>query len=407
MRILVATLLYAPDGGPSAPLYATLCEELSRRGHRVTVITAVAHYPSGRVAARDRGWRIRRHSSGGVEVLRVPVPSVGRGRLVSRLLQFVCFQIGAVLAGLRERYDVVLVGNPALETFLPFAVLGWLRRVPAVVSVHDVYPDVGVTLGIFRHRLVIAAVEMLERFCLNRAHRVRISAESFRPAMRRLGVAAERVALVYDWVDTALIRPVPRANAFALEHKLRDEFVVLYAGNLGLSQGLEHVVVAAERLATEPDIRMVFVGDGAGRSALEAEVARHPTAQVTSLPFQPRSRLAEVLGTADISLVCLKRGVGIGSQPSKTLSILASGRPLVASVDEASDTRRLVESAGAGLCVPPEDPSALAEAILALRRDPKRRADMGERGREYAIRHHSIAAAADRFEELLMTAARR
>jgi colanic acid biosynthesis glycosyl transferase WcaI len=170
---------------------------------------------------------------------------------------------------------------------------------------------------------------------------------------------------------------------------------------------LEHVVVAAERLATEPDIRMVFVGDGAGRSALEAEVARHPTAQVTSLPFQPRSRLAEVLGTADISLVCLKRGVGIGSQPSKTLSILASGRPLVASVDEASDTRRLVESAGAGLCVPPEDPSALAEAILALRRDPKRRADMGERGREYAIRHHSIAAAADRFEELLMTAARR
>jgi colanic acid biosynthesis glycosyl transferase WcaI len=170
---------------------------------------------------------------------------------------------------------------------------------------------------------------------------------------------------------------VSRTNAFALEHKLLDEFVVLYAGNVGLSQGLEHVVVAAERLATEPDMRMVFVGDGAGRSALEAEAVRHPAAQVTSLPLQPRSRLAEVLGTADISLVCLKRGVGTGSVPSKTLSILASGRPLVASVDEGSDTRRLVEAAGAGLCVPPEDPSALAEAILALRRDPKRRADMG------------------------------
>ena len=225
MKLLVITTYYLPDGGPSAPLYAMLCEALVRRGHNVTVIAAVPHYPSGRVPANFRGWRVQRNMQKGVEVIRVPVPSLQRANLVLRMMQFLCFQVGAALIGLREGYDVLLVSNPALEAGLPFAVLAVLRRKPAIFSVHDVYPQAGVALGIFRHRVVIAMVAALERFCLNYAGRVRILSESFAAGLKALGTPENKLALIYDWVDTDLIQPLPRQNHFSHEHDLQIRLV--------------------------------------------------------------------------------------------------------------------------------------------------------------------------------------
>jgi colanic acid biosynthesis glycosyl transferase WcaI len=404
MRVLLITLFYAPDLGPSAPLFAMLSENLARRGHAVTVIAAVPHYPSGQVPAEYRGKLIRRSLENGVNVIRVAVPSGNRANLARRLLQFICYQFGATWAGLGQQYDVVLVAGPSLTLWLPFTSLAALRRKPAVFSVHDVYPDVGVTLGIFRHKAVIHAVAGLERFCLDRAQVVRILSESFKPGLRALGVPEAKMVLIYDWVDTDLIRPLPRDNAFAREHDLAGRFVVLYAGNLGLSQGLEHVLAAAELLAADADIRFVFVGEGAARDQLVAQAAERSLASVQFLPFQPRARLPEVLATADISLVTLQHGIGSGSLPSKTFSIFASGRPLLASVDEGSEAWDMVERAGAGVCVPPENPSRLAQAILALRQDPELRECLGRNGRLWAERHHSPQAAADRFEKLMLDA---
>jgi colanic acid biosynthesis glycosyl transferase WcaI len=405
MRVLMIVPYYAPDLGPSAPLFTMLSAGLARRGHQVTVITTVPHYPSGQVPTEFRGRWLWRSSENSVEVVRVTLPSVKRADLAQRLLQFICYQFGATWAGLGQQYDAVLVANPALWVWLPFTWLVVLRRKPAVFSVHDVYPDVGITLGIFRHRPVIAAVTGLERFCLNHAAVVRILSDSFRPGLHALGVSDTKMALVYDWVDTDLIRPLPRDNAFARETGLTDRFVVLYAGNLGLSQGLEHVLTAAALLAAYGDIRFVFVGDGAAREQLVTQAEQHRLANVQFLPFQPRARLAEVLATADVSLVTLQRGVGWGSLPSKTFSILASGRPMLASVDEGSETWCLVNRAEAGLCVRPESPSHLAEAILTLKQDAALRERLGRNGRIWAERYHSPQSAAEQFENLLLVAA--
>jgi colanic acid biosynthesis glycosyl transferase WcaI len=179
---------------------------------------------------------------------------------------------------------------------------------------------------------------------------------------------------------------------------------VLYAGNLGLSQALEHVLVVAQSLARRDEICFVFVGDGAAREQLVSQTAQMELPNVRFIPFQPRERLPEVLATADVSLVTLQRGIGTGSLPSKTFSILASGRPVLVSVDAGSETWRLVERAKAGLCVPPECPSALAEAILTLKGDKKLRERLGRSGRKWAEDQHSPQAAAEQFEELLLKA---
>jgi colanic acid biosynthesis glycosyl transferase WcaI len=404
MRILVVTLLYMPDGGPSAPLFAMLSEGLVQRGHEVTVIAAVPHYPSGRVPDQFRRWGVRRSHERGVNVVRVPVPSVQRSSLPQRLLQFACFQLGATLAGLIQDYEVLLVSNPGLESWLPFAVLGPIRRRPAVFSVHDVYPNVGIDLDIFRHKAIITAVAGLERFCLSRSHHVRVLSDSFFEPMASFRIPREKITLIYDWVDTDLIKPLPRDNSFAREQQLNGHFVVLYAGNIGLSQGLENVLAAADLLRDQEEIEFVFVGDGAGREPLLKHVKERNLGNLRFLPFQPRDRLPEVLATADVSLVTLKKGIGTASLPSKCFSILASGRPLIASVDEDSDTWKLVQRSGAGICIPPENPEALAEAIMELKNDPSRRKLLSRRGREFALNNHSPQAAAEKFEQLLLSA---
>jgi colanic acid biosynthesis glycosyl transferase WcaI len=404
MRILVVTLLYMPDGGPSAPLYGMLCEELAQRGHDVSVIAAVPHYPSGRVLTSYRGLRIKRSYENGVSVVRVPVPSVHRKSLPQRLLQFVCFQLGATFAGLSQSYDVLLVGNPALETCLPLAVLGLGRRKPVIFSVHDVYPDVGINLGIFRHKATITAIKSMEHFCLSSSCYVRVLSDSFFEPLVCLGISRGKIKLIYDWVDTDLIKPLPKGNSFARDNQLNGFFVVLYAGNIGLSQGLEHILSAAESLKIHEEIKFVFVGDGAGLQPLKEQAAQSNLGNVRFLPFQPRSRLPEVLASADVSLITLKKGIGTASLPSKSFSILASGRPILASVDEGSDTWNLVQRAEAGICVLPEDPIALASAILNLKKDHSLRKIFGEKGRKYALQYHSPQAAAEKFEKLFLSA---
>lgn len=381
-----------------------LCEALQKRGHQVVVVAAVPHYPSGRVSAVYGGWRVRRTTENGVQVIRVPVPSVNRSQLLHRLWQFVVFQLGAARVTLSEKYDVVLLSNPALSTGIPLATASLLCRRPVVYSIHDVYPNVGVALGVFRNRGIIAVVGAWERFSLRRATKVRILAESFFPGVRALGVPDDKIELIHDWVDTQLVCPLPRDNGFAREHSLVEKFVVLYAGNIGLSQGLEHVLTVAGRLAAHADICFVLVGDGAGKARLVADARSRQLGNVLFLPFQPRSRLPEVLATADVSLVPLQHGIGAQSLPSKSFSILASGRPLIASVDAHSDMTTLVEQSGAGLRVPPEDPESLGEAILALRKDAALRERMGKSGRSYALRFHSPESAAERFERLLLAA---
>jgi len=170
---------------------------------------------------------------------------------------------------------------------------------------------------------------------------------------------------------------------------------------LGLTQGLEQVVEAARLLAEEPSIRIVLVGDGAAKGSLQQSVERGSLQNVQFIPFQDRELLPWILASADVSLLTLKRGMGTDSVPSKCYSIMASGRPIIASVDEGSDTWNMIQQAGCGWCVEPENPRALAGAILDCFRNDAHRTHLAANGREYVVRRHSKSAAGQEFYNLL------
>ena len=404
MRILILNTLYEPDVSASAPLIASLSKELVRSGHQVTVVVPVPHYPSGYVSRPFRGRLFWNSIEEGVKVIRIGLPSLDRMKLPLRLLQFFCYQLGAAWAILGQQYDVVLAGSPALSGWLPFAVAVVVRNKPCVYSVQDLYPDVGIALGLFRSKFVIAVISALEKFCLHNATIVQIISNSFLPGLRRLGVSDAKISLVYNWIDTDFIRPLPHLNKFSEEQAFKDRFVVLYAGNMGPSQGLQSVLAAAENLKDEKDILFVFVGDGVAKNKLVKAAQNRSLTNVLFLPFQPRELLPEMMSSANVSLVPLRKGIELGSLPSKLFTVLASGRPVLACVEKESEMCRLVERAHAGLHVPPEDPIALSRAILELKNNEELCRQLGQNARTWAERNHAPKMAKAKFEQLLSDA---
>lgn len=403
MRILVITPYYAPDLGASAGLYEMLCQELVCLGHEVSVISAVPHYPTGRVSSDFKGRLIQREKCRGVDVTRVWVPSLNRSNLGQRLLIFLCYQLLAVFVGMRRRYEVVIASNPAFEVALPLLYLGFVWGKRVIYSVHEIYPDVGVKLGIFRNRAVIAAIDWMERLCFRRAAYVRVISEGYKKSLEARGVPESKLVVIGDWINTDFVRPQPRRNAFSAEWGLDDLFVVMYAGNIGPTQGLESVVETAQLLAAKPSIRFVFVGEGASKAGLEALAKSRGLKNILFAPFQAREVLPQVLATADVSLVTLKEGLAANSVPSKFFSILASGRPVIASVDPDSDISALVRASQCGVVAEPENPHALADKILDLSHDVTRRDWFGENGRNYVSRFRSKRQAAERFQSLIVS----
>jgi colanic acid biosynthesis glycosyl transferase WcaI len=183
-----------------------------------------------------------------------------------------------------------------------------------------------------------------------------------------------------------------------MEFGLPGTRVVLSAGNVGLSLSLDLLVAAARRFADRPDVVFVVNGGGSARPELERAGADLPNLRFVDM--QPKHRLPEVLAAGDVHVVPLRRGLAKASVPSKLYSILAAGRPVLASVDEGTEVARTVEQAGAGIAVPPEDPDAFVAALGRLLDDPDGARQMGERGRRFVETWASPAAVAARYEAL-------
>jgi colanic acid biosynthesis glycosyl transferase WcaI len=206
------------------------------------------------------------------------------------------------------------------------------------------------------------------------------------------------ITVIPNFVDTEAIVPGERDTAYRRRMGLGDATVVMYAGNVGFSQSLDLVIAAATHLAHDPDVAFVINGGGSARPALEERAASLPN--VRFVDMQPKERLAEVAAAADIHVVPLRTGLARSSVPSKLYTILASGRPVVASVDPGTEVARTVVDAGAGLAVPPDDPEAFTKALVRLIEAPDEARAMGAAGRRFVERWASPAAVAQAYDEL-------
>ena len=407
LDILVLSLMFPPDGVSTAHIMGELAVDLRACGHRVRVLTTTPHYSVDSVARASQpmtrifGNLVMRSDFDGVQVTHIKMPQK-RGGIGRRLASWLWFHAVAAVIGIlmRPRPGVVLVPSPLLS----LAVVAWLinlgRGAKYVYNVQELYPDLAINSGYVKSRFAIGVLCWLERFVYQHAAAV----TTIGPTMRRriaARVPERPVVVIPNPADIDSMRPLARKNDFARVHHLNEHFVVTYAGNMGLMQGLDDVLAAAELMRECSNVVYLFVGEGVVASALHESAAARGLPNVRFLPQQPYSLVPEIYATSDVCLVPLIGAIACEAIPSKVARIMACGRPALAIAPADSDLAKLVTSVGCGAVAQPGMPQDLAEAIARLAADPALRQAMGERGRAYACSHLSRSAVAAAYDSLI------
>lgn len=405
MRILVLSQYYAPEP-ISKPV--EVARGLKARGHEVTVLTGLPNYPTGRLYPGYRLRPLQREVIDGIPVLRVMLyPSHGSS-VAGRILNFCSFMAASVLGALfTGPCDAIYVRHPPSTIGVSAWLIGLMKGAPFVHDVQDIWPESGVWSGMLRHRFLIESVRRVELFVCARAARILVVTEGARRHLVGQGVPAEKVSVASQLLDESMFAAADPARARAIrdEYRLEGRFVVIFTGNIGLVQGLEPVLDAALALKDEPRIAFLLVGDGTERERLARKAAAMGLTNVIFAGRHPEAEMPHFLAAADAALLSLKYAeVCEFSIPLKTFAYLAARRPIVAAIRGAAAD--LVERAGAGVVVPPEDARALAAAVLGLSRmDADERRRLGEAGRRYMVAHHAKEAMLDEYERFVRTAA--
>lgn len=410
MRILFLGINYWPEETGIAVFNTGRCEYLAGRGHEVTMVTGLPYYPRWKVAEGYRGRGLVSEERNGVRILRAPLYVPERVDAKKRILHEASFVASATLRALGSgKPEVLWVASPPLALGLAARLLSRLWGAPYLFHVADLQPDAARDLGMLRPGLFLSLLYGIEKAAYTGAGRVGTLTEGMRRRILGKGLAPDKVLLLPDWADPSLFA-IPLeggGGAFREERGWQGRFLVVHSGNMGVKQGLEVVLAAARATVDDPGILYLLVGDGAARPALEERARALGLANLAFLPLLPREEFHRMLAAADLCLVTQKREVGDIVFPSKVMTLLAAGRPLVVSVSPGSEVARVAEEAGAGVRVPAEDGGALAEAVANLRRDPERRRRMGAAGRSYAEARWSREAALFRMERALAELASR
>jgi len=377
LRVCFFNRSYWPDTSATGQLLTELTEDLvSRHGMEVTVVTG---YPlaAGHVAANEM--------RNGVRVLRARGTTLSPARFIGRAANYLTYFLSALWMGLRlPRQDVTIaLTDPPI---IGLAALAARSRRGMVFFCQDIFPEVAGLLEDFHSPLVNGVLDRVNRFLVARAARVVALGDTMAQRLvEGKGADPARITVIHNWADTTAIVPSQKDNPFARAHGLQDRFVVLHAGNIGLSQNLDVVISAAAILCERRDVVFLFIGDGNRKASLEAAVAAKGLDNVRFLPFQPRNQLRWTYGASDLCLVSLKPGLSGYIVPSKLYPILAAGRPYLAAVEASSEVAVLTERHGCGVVVTPGNAASLARHIERLAHDPAAREAMGRRAREAGL----------------------
>jgi glycosyltransferase involved in cell wall biosynthesis len=402
MRIIIVTHYFPPETGAPQARLSALAAAWAADGDDVTVLTGMPNHPTGVVPPEYRGAIRRRERCDGYRVLRTWLYATPNEGMARKTIGHLSFMVTSVLLGGRASgpADVVVVSSPTFFAIGSGWLLARLKHARLVVEVRDLWPAIFTELGVLTNRNVIKFLERLELAAYAAADSVVVVSDGFRDNLISRGVPPGKVHTIRNGVSLDRFEPgiasdpVVRARLGAAP----GDCLVLYAGTHGISHSLPTIARAAARLAGRPT-HFAFVGEGADKPRLATAVSELGLTNVTLHPGVSHEEVPGLLAAADICLVPL-RDVPLFATfiPSKIFEYLAAGKAVIGSV--RGEAAQILREAGA-VVVPPEDHTALADAILHLAADPQRRIAMGQAGRSHVQRHYDRVALAREYRKIL------
>jgi glycosyltransferase involved in cell wall biosynthesis len=382
MRVLLATQYFPPEITAASGRLHAFAAGLAARGHEVEVICEVPNHPEGVVAPGYGGKLVDRRAMDGFEVSYVWVRTTPSKEPRARMVNYASYAVSATLAGARRRRpDVVVASSPPLPVGSVGAALARRHRVPWVLDVRDLWPDVAVVVDQVSEGRLLRAAERLERRLYRSAAAITATTDAFAREIDARG-GAGKVTLIRNGASAAALEAGAREPEPSLLGGDGDRpFTWTYAGNVGLAQGLEAAVEAARRLGE--GFRLLIVGEGPRRPELRRLAEDLPDGAVEFRDPVPAAEAVRIMRASDALLVSLAATPGLeGFVPSKLFDCCAVGRPVILAA--AGEAREIAEGAEAALTVDPGDPGQLAEAVKGLREDEARREALSERARSFA-----------------------
>ncbi len=385
MRILFLSDNFPPESNAPATRTHEHALRWVRDGHQVTVVTCAPNFPEGKLYPDYRNrWR-QVEDLDGIRVVRVKTYITANEGFLRRTLDYLSFMFSAVLFGAFERRpDVVVATSPQFFCALGGWLLALIKRRAFVFELRDLWPASIVAVGAMRSSRAISMLERLELFLYRRARAIVTVTESFRRDLIARGIAADKIHVVLNGVDLDAYAPAPKDPKLLAVHDLSGRFVVGYLGTHGLAHALDSVLEAAALLKDRDDIVFLFAGGGAHRRQVEDLVRTRKLSRVRLLPRQPKAMMPRLWSLLDLTLIPLKDDPVFATVvPSKLFEAMGAGVPVIMSLPEGEATG-LVDRTGCGICVPPEQPVALAGAIRRLVDDRERLAPLAAAARSAA-----------------------
>lgn len=400
MRILFLSHYFPPEVNAPATRTYEHCKEWVNLGHEVTVLSCVPHHPMGKVYPGYRNRLYQVEEKDGIRAVKVLTFVTANEGFFKRTLNYTFYMLMAiVVAPFLGKYDLVISTSPQFFNGMAGYFVSRLKSAPWILEIRDLWPESIISVGAIRNRRLIATLEWLEEFAYRKADFVVPVTNAFRRHILERGGREDRIKVIRNGVDLELFQPMARDEALAREWGLEDKFIAAYVGTHGLAHGLDTILDAAEILRDREDILFLTIGEGAEYARLKNEVEGRGLANVRMLGQQPKELMPKFWSISDCSLVLL-RNLELFTTviPSKIFESMAMKKPIVLGVK--GEVREIIEEAGCGICMEPENSQMLAEIVARMADNPLDTIRLGEKGEDYVKTYFDRRALANKFAVL-------
>jgi glycosyltransferase involved in cell wall biosynthesis len=405
VKILYISQYFPPEMGAPSARASELARHWADAGHEISVLTGFPNHPTGVVPAEWRS-RLRRltyqEKIGQVNVYRTWLWPLPNRKAHERMRNYASFCVSAALRGMTiPRPDVIIASSPQLLVGLSGWWLAFTRQVSFVFEVRDLWPESLAAVGVGDERSVLhRALAGIAAFLYRHADRIVVVTPAFKNyLMDRWRVPAAKIDVVENGVETDLFAPAEPAAVANRRKELNAEsrFLVCYIGTMGMAHGLETLLDAAARLQSErPNVLVLLIGEGSEKERIQSLAQSRGLTNVRFLDQQPREKIPSFISASDLCLVLLKKtDVFKTVIPTKMLEFMSCARPVILGVE--GQARQILEDAGAGLAIEPENADALAAAILQLDHNREQAKTLGQQGRAYILQNFSRGRTAEKY----------
>jgi glycosyltransferase involved in cell wall biosynthesis len=362
-----------------------IADAIHSRGHEVDVMTGKPNYPEGEFFSGYGAWGIKKDVWKKISIYRVPLIARGKKSALRIALNYLSYILSALLFAplvlRKKKYDLIFVyGVSPIFQVVPASFLGWLKGVPVVLWVQDLWPQSAEATGYIKSSWILKALEKLVRFSYSHTDLILVQSKAFIGPVSKL---APKIPVLYypNSVDKYFYSPKKLVDLNI--HSLKSGFTVLFAGNVGIAQSMETIVSAAEKLLSFKEIRIVIVGSGSKIDWLSKEIKQKRLTNIFLEGSYPSEIMPILMRKASVLLASLtNEPIFSLTIPNKIQAYLAVGRPIIVSMN--GEGARIINEAKVGLSVPAEDAKSLANAILTMyRMTDEERFQLGENGRAY------------------------